>query len=85
MANNENMQTFCTNIKYLRKAHKFSQKEMAAICGVSPLSIRKLENGIIPKRLGASIFVNINSALGLSPSALLTYLIEHQENLTKNP
>ena len=83
MTNKEELQIFCKNLKYLRKKYKLSQKEMAKICGVGVLSIRKLENGIIPKHLGAGIFINISKVLRMSPSVLLTYLIECEENLSK--
>ena len=52
---------FCDNIRYLRKKHHLSKKEMAQIMDTEPGILESIETGSIPKRL--SVFSLIQLAV----------------------
>ncbi|HJD22533.1 MAG TPA: helix-turn-helix domain-containing protein [Firmicutes bacterium] len=52
---------FCDNIRYLRKKHHLSKKEMAQIMDTEPGILESIESGSIPKRL--SVFSLIQLAV----------------------
>ena len=49
------------NIKWIRNKNNLTLDEMAKILGTSTYSLKKLERGILPKRLGADILFKIQS------------------------
>lgn len=61
---------FCGNIKYIRTKYELSQKEMAHRCGISLYTLRKLEQGIIPPKLGVEILYNIFYNFGILPGEM---------------
>lgn len=63
---------FCQNIRYLRNAHKLTQKEMAEICGVSISTLKKLEHNILPPRISVRIIFAISSHFNLRPEQLFS-------------
>lgn len=58
------------NIRLLRKAHRLSQKQMAAIAGISIYSLRKTEQGILPFSLCADTLIRISRHFHLRPATL---------------
>ena len=59
------------NIAWLRKHYGYSQKRMAKLLGIGIVSLRKIEKGEMPKRLGAGIFMYIYANFGIRPAQLL--------------
>ena len=55
MKTDKEVVVFCKNIVYLRKKYKLSQKDMAKKLHIGLASLRKLEQGSIPKRLRTEI------------------------------
>ena len=43
---------FCKNVSYLRRKNNLSQREIANKLSISVETLRKLESGTIPKRVG---------------------------------
>lgn len=55
MKTNDEIVIFCKNMVYLRKKHKLSQRDMAKKLHIGVATLRKLEQGDIPKRLRTEI------------------------------
>ncbi len=66
----ETVQIICRNIRFLRKNAAMTQRDMAAIMGISVSSLRKLESGHLPPRLGMEAVFSLAEALGLPPALL---------------
>ena len=49
------------NIKWLRNKNNLTLNEMAKILGTSTYSLKKLENGILPKRLDIDFLFKIQT------------------------
>lgn len=67
----EMYETFCWNIRYLRDRDRLTQKEMAALLGISVSTLRKLESGGPIPRVSCEILFRIEDAFGVSPGTLL--------------
>ena len=52
MNTDQEFDIFCKNVRFLRQKSGLSQKEMAAIMRIGVKSLRKIENGVFPPRLG---------------------------------
>lgn len=63
---------FCHNIRILRQHYKLSQKEMAQQLHIGIHSLRMLEKGIIPQRMGIEIFFYIYRLFGFSPNEVVS-------------
>lgn len=50
----------------LRKKYSLSQKVMAEKLGISVSTLRKIEKGIFPERIGVEIVFRINDEFGVS-------------------
>jgi DNA-binding XRE family transcriptional regulator len=46
----------CINVKFLRRKHGLSKTAMAKILGISPSSLNKLENGVMPRISSEVVF-----------------------------
>ena len=57
--NDQKIQNFLYNIKYLRAYYSLSKKKMAEIMGVSITTINKIESGVMPKRLNAENLIKL--------------------------
>ena len=68
---------FLSNVKWLRKHHNPSKKQMSALLGISVYSLRKIENGILPTNVDVSIFFKIHRQFGICPTEQLTILLEN--------
>ena len=64
-------ETFCGNIRYLRARDRLTQKEMAALLGISVGTLRKLESGMPTPRLRFDILLRTEDVFGVSPDTLL--------------
>ena len=62
---------FCKNIYYLRKKNKYSQKKMAKIMNISTGSLRKVENGIVPRCIYAGTIYRICLHFNISADLLI--------------
>ncbi|MBQ7875442.1 MAG: helix-turn-helix transcriptional regulator [Oscillospiraceae bacterium] len=71
--------TFCKNIKYIRKKEKLSLSKMAHIMHISTNTLKKIENGEFPKRLGSSVLMNIYRYFGIMPSQQMIPISEDDE------
>ena len=49
---------FCVNVKLLRRKHGLSKTAMAKILGISPSSLNKLENGVMP-RISSEVVIRL--------------------------
>lgn len=72
------LQNFCRNIRALRIEHGLSQKEMARLLDISLYSLRRIEDGSIPKNATVDILYNAHSAFGVTPNQLFCELPEWQ-------
>lgn len=70
----EECNVFCENVKYLRNKLQLSKKDMARLLGIGVKSLAKLEAGIIPPRLSATVVWNLSCSLGLRPHQLFSPL-----------
>ena len=61
------LSVFCENIKTLRKREGLSKKEMAKKLGIGVKNLTLLESGVVSKRLGAHILINIRKFFHISP------------------
>ena len=48
---------FFENIRYLRKKHRLTQKQMAEILGIGIKSLSLIERGILPPRLSGAVLL----------------------------
>ena len=80
MDNQNELKTICMNIRYLRKKHKYSQKTMAALLHTGVNSIRKMEQGIFPERLGVSFVISVYRVFGVLPQALVGTVLEETDS-----
>ena len=48
----------CINVKFLRRKHGLSKTAMAKILGISPSSLNKLENGVMP-RISSEVVIRL--------------------------
>jgi DNA-binding Xre family transcriptional regulator len=60
---------FGRNVRALRKARDMTQEELAAICGLHPTEISRLERGVREARLGT--ITRLARALKVKPGELL--------------
>ena len=67
MANTDDRQIFCNNVKQLRINKRLTQREMAKLLKIGVNSLRQLEQGKIPPRMNCEIILNIYRAFDLSP------------------
>lgn len=63
----EQIKSFCRNIKYLRKKHGYSQSEMAKILGIGVNSLRELEREELPPSLSVDVVYAIAKNFGILP------------------
>lgn len=63
---------FCENIKTLRKREGLSKKEMAEKLGIGIKNLTLLERGVVSKRLGANILINIQRNFHISPNKMFS-------------
>ena len=63
-------QNFLHNIAWLHKHHGLSKKRMAEVLGIGVGSLNKIENGEMPPRLGAGVFLRIYAYFGIRPKDL---------------
>ena len=49
---------FCTIVKTLRETNRLSKTAMAKILGISPSSLNKLENGVMP-RISSEVVIRL--------------------------
>lgn len=59
MTTEETALIFCSRVKALRQEHKLTQKKMAQIMGIGVATLRMIESGHLPKRLGACVIVKL--------------------------
>lgn len=68
----EDIANYLYNMKWLRKHHNLSKKAMAKILDISTSSLNKIENGIMPPRLGIKIIHNIYNSFGILSEEMFT-------------
>ena len=66
----------CNNVRYLRQQHGLTQKEMAAVLGVSVRLLRGIEHGEPGHRLGTFMLCRLCAHFGLSTDAVLCTRLE---------
>jgi DNA-binding XRE family transcriptional regulator len=52
------MKHFCVTVKTLRETNRLSKTAMAKILGISPSSLNKLENGVMP-RISSKVIIRL--------------------------
>jgi len=85
-------ENFTCNITWLRRVHGYSKKQMALRLGIGIKSLTTLENGTIPPKLSANIFLTIYDTFGIHPEALLNQRLQdsyalpcHSERSEESP
>ena len=66
----EEIITFCQNIKILRERNGLSKKKMAEILGIGVKSLSNLEQGIMPPKMGTNIIFKISQHFKIKPCEL---------------
>ena len=72
------------NIRILRKVHRLSQRQMAAIAGISVYCLRKTEQGILPNSLCADALIRISRHFHLRPATLFASQEDYNIKLLLN-
>ncbi len=67
----EGYTNFCRNIRYLRAKHHLSQQEMAKLLGIGVGTLRKMEQGMIPPRLGCGVLCRLAASFHVSANAMI--------------
>lgn len=70
MTHENQMLTFCANIRYLRNHHGLSKQKMAHILGVGVKTLNALESDVVSRRLGSSVLIRAAEFFGTSTDAL---------------
>lgn len=70
MNEDQSLTIFCKNIHILRTKNGLTQKEMAKLLRIGVRSLRTIETGHIPPRLGCNVFYYAAVYFGLRISAL---------------
>lgn len=73
------LENLICNIAYLRKRLGISKREMAKLLGIGVATLQKLEQGILPPRLGVELFFHIQRNFGIAPVTILTRRLEEEE------
>ncbi|MBE6999750.1 MAG: helix-turn-helix domain-containing protein [Clostridia bacterium] len=73
------LENLICNIVFLRKHFGISRKRMAKLLGIGVTTLQKLEQGILPPRLGVDIFFHIQRNFGIAPVTILTRRLEEEE------
>ena len=72
--NEKQVVLFCQDVKILRERSGFSEREMAKILGIDIPSLEKIEQGILPPRIGVSVIFKILRYFKIEPCKLFTIL-----------
>ena len=73
------LENLICNLVFLRKHFGISRKRMAKLLGIGVTTLQKLEQGILPPRLGVDIFFHIQRNFGIAPVTILTRRLEEEE------
>ena len=76
LENDPSIRILCRNIQRLRRRTGLSQKDMAALLQISIYSLRRLENGQLPPRLGINFLFSISRHFKMTPARLLSEPVE---------
>ena len=71
---------FCRNVQYLRKTHQYSQHKMAEIMGISVKSLRKVENGSIPRCITARTVYLLCWHFQISSDSVVFQILEKENS-----
>lgn len=71
MNTDQEIRYFCENVYRLRCGAGLTQKEMAQVMGIGLYSLRKLESGSLPPRLGVDVFFRLHRRFGIPPHLLV--------------
>lgn len=80
------MEIFLKNVVWLRRHNGISKKRMAELLGISTVSLNKIENGEMPKRLGVEIVFKIYDVFKILPKnqfALELWNLNSDESIRK--
>ena len=80
MKTDHSFEYFSENICYLRKANNLSQQQMAQILGIGLASLRTIESGKIPPRLGCDVLFHAARYFRLRPNDLFSPLSKNAPN-----
>ena len=69
---NQQLQSLCRNVAYLRKKHGLTQSQMANIMGVGIGTVRSLERGIVPPRMKACVLCRLHDYFHISADTLIS-------------
>ena len=70
----DELQCFCENIRQLRKEKKLSRYAMAKKLKIGVVTLRKIEQGIIPPRLSCKILLTIFDEFHIEPAKMFSPL-----------
>ena len=65
------LECFCNNVKYLRMKHGLTQSEMATRLQISVRSLRIIEHGTMPPRLGVEVLFTLSESFNIPLTAAL--------------
>ena len=72
MNKEQRTQLLCQNVKFLREQNGLTIKEMAQILDIPLASMKKLEDGILTKRVRVDIVYRIDCYFNVGPKELLS-------------
>ncbi len=71
----QDFQTFCKNVVFLREKNGLCRKEMASVCGISVDELTQIEQGSLPKNLSVEIAVRLYQHFDISVEKLFCPLL----------
>lgn len=83
MDTSKEIEIFLHNMAWLRRHHGLSLRQMAACLEIGVWSVKKIDRGELPPKLGAGIFQIVWERFGILPSDLIGMYLdgENQENI----
>lgn len=71
--------TFCENVKRLRKYSRLSKEEMAKILGIGVASLGKIENVTLPPKLNCEVLFRIQAVFHIPVRMMLSKILESKD------
>lgn len=73
----DEIQTFCNNVRILRKSRKITRKEMCAALKIGMKTLNKIESGVLPPKLSCDVIYRLSVYFDVTPKELFSPLPEY--------
>ena len=64
------LQLFCENVVYIRKKYRITLTSMARRLHTTVATLKRIENGEMPKKVTVEMLINVCQSFGYRPSEL---------------